>query len=74
MSDVLRLLKLSEPCSLTTAAPGNVFGCHTQKAAPAGSAKIAIRPESPTSSGSISTVPPASRTLAAVSSASSTRT
>jgi hypothetical protein len=50
-----------------------VPACHTQNAAPSGSASIAMRPASITSNGSISTAPPASRAFAAASSALSTQ-
>ncbi len=71
---MLRPLKFSEPCSLTTFAPLCCFACQTQNTAPSGSLKTAIRPASMTSNGSITTPPPASRTLDAVSSALSTQT
>jgi hypothetical protein len=71
---VLRPLKFNEPGSLTTCAPLNSFACHTQNVAPSGSAKTAVRPTSMTSNGSFTTLPPASRALAAVSSALSTET
>jgi hypothetical protein len=45
-----------------------------QNTAPSGSEKTAERPASMTSNGSFTTSPPASRTLAAVSSALSTQT
>jgi hypothetical protein len=69
---VLRPLKFNEPGSLTTRAPLNSFACQTQNAAPSGSVKTAVRPASMTSNGSLTTPPPASRTLDAVSSALST--
>ena len=61
------------PGSLTTAAPRNWSGCQTANAAPSGSVNAAIRPKSKMSNGSTTTLPPASRTLAAVSSALSTQ-
>jgi hypothetical protein len=67
-------LKVSETGSLTIRAPLCWFACQTQKAAPSRSAKTAMRPKSMTSNGSITTLPPASRTFAAVSSARSTQT
>ena len=62
------------PCSLTSSAPAKVPGCQIPKTAPVGSVKTAIRPRSMTSIGSAITVPPASLTVAAVASASSTET
>jgi hypothetical protein len=45
--------------------------CQTPKTAPVGSCATVIRPESKTSNGSASSMPPASRIFAAVSSTSS---
>ena len=59
---------------MTIRAPLCSFACQTQNAAPSGSANTAIRPASMTSNGSISALPPASRTLEAVWSALSTQT
>ena len=73
-SRVLRSLKFRLPCSLTTPAPLCCFACQTQNAAPSGSVNTAIRPASMTSNGSVMTLPPASRTFEAVSSALSTHT
>ena len=64
----------SAPGSLTSPAPGKVPGCQMPKTAPVGSAKTAIVPRSITSIGSAITLPPASLTVAAVASASSTET
>ena len=74
MSRVLRLLKLTEPCSLTICAPLCLPGCQTQNTAPSGSLNTAIRPASVTSNGAINTRPPAASTFVAVSSALSTQT
>jgi len=57
---------------LTSPAPWWRPACQIQNGAAPGSASTAIRPESNTSNGSLYTVPPASDTLAAVASASST--
>ena len=62
------------PGSLTSPAPAKVPGCQMPKTAPVGSVKTAILPRSITSIGSTITVPPASRTAAAVASASATET
>jgi len=64
----------SEPGSLTMPAPWCARACQTLNGAAAGSATMAIRPESKTSNGSENTFPPAAGTLAAVASASSTAT
>ena len=69
-----RPLKFSEPCSLTTFAPLWFLASQTQKTAPSGSARTAIRPASSTSKGSVTTAPPAARARVAVSSALSTQT
>ena len=58
---------------MTICAPLCSLACHTQNAAPSGSANTAIRPAVMTSKGSVRTWPPASRTLDAVSSALSTQ-
>ncbi len=62
------------PGSLTSCAPVWAPGCHRPSTAPAGSAKIAMRPASITSIGSTKTVPPFAFTLAMVVSALSTST
>ena len=54
--------------------PIMVFGCHTEMTAPMGSAKIAIRPASITSIGSMRTVPPLLFAFATASSAEATLT
>ena len=61
------------PCSFTTCEPLCSFACQTKNTAPSGSVKTAMRPAAMTSNGSITTLPPASLTLAAVSSALSTQ-
>ncbi len=74
MSDVLSWVSDSSPCPFTSSAPIWSPGCQMQKTAPVGSAITAMRPASITSKGSANRVPPSSRTLAAVASASSTVT
>ena len=49
-------------------------GSHTDSTAPVGSVKMAMRPASNTSNGSIMRLPPSSPTRAAVSSADATVT
>lgn len=70
---MLRLLKLTLPCSSTISAPRCSFASQTKNTAPSGSAATAIRPELPTGKGSMRTLPPASVILRAVSSALSTQ-
>ena len=62
------------PGSFTSCEPGWSPGCHTEKNAPTGSTKTAMRPCSNTSIGGTITCPPAALTFSAVSSALSTST
>ena len=73
MSRVWRVLKFTEPCSLTIAAPLCCLGSQTRNTAPSRSAKTAILPASPVSKGSARMAPPAARTRSAASSARSTQ-
>ena len=69
---MLRSLKFQLPGALTTSAPVCSPACQTLNTAPSGSAKIAIRPASKMSNGSVTTVPPFARTRSTASSALST--
>src|SRR3954466_7515847 len=62
------------PRSLTTPAPVMFPGCHTENAAPVGSANTAIDPSSITCIGATIVEPPLASTLPAVAAASSTDT
>ena len=74
MSRVLSSLKFQVPGSLTSCAPLVSLASQTQNTAPDGSANTAMRPASEMSNGPMSTLPPASSTALAVSSALSTAT
>jgi hypothetical protein len=71
-SRVISSTQPSEPGALNSPAPGKVPACHSWNTAPPGSAATANRPTSNTSIGPSSSVPPASVTARAVSSASVT--
>ncbi len=62
------------PGSLTSPAPAMSPGCHSEMAAPDGSAHTAMRPAVMTSIGSTNTAPPSSLTLATEASTSATLT
>jgi hypothetical protein len=66
------LLQFHDPGALTSWAPWWRPACQMPNVAPCGSAQTAIRPAAKTSSGSVSTLPPAAHTVAAVASALST--
>ncbi len=72
MSRVWRSLQFHAPGELTSSEPPASRACQTRNTAPSGSAKTAIRPASPKSSGASSVLPPAASTLATTASASST--
>jgi hypothetical protein len=74
MSRVASSFQQNAPGSLTIAAPTWVRACHTENTAPLSSANTAMRPVPSTSSGSITTRPPASRTFSVAASASSVLT
>jgi hypothetical protein len=66
VSRVVTSAQAYEPGSPTFSNPSCVPGCQRLKKTPAGSWTLTIDPKSPTSMGSISRVPPASLTRAAV--------
>jgi hypothetical protein len=71
-SRVISSFQVKAPGSVTLVAPAKARDCQTEKGVPDGSRNTAVRPASSTSSGALSTLPPATSTLRAVSSTSGT--
>ncbi|MDP9342351.1 MAG: hypothetical protein M3Q23_09730 [Actinomycetota bacterium] len=74
MSGVHSSAQPNDPGTSASPNPGWSLGCHALIAAPVGSAITVMRPDSSTSNGGASTMPPAASAALAVWSASSVAT